>query len=146
MKVTRAAGTTQCVLSLKGSVGRVQSAASCLTILSPLFFEPGCSTQNTAHTVWSVTWWNVEHYASGTVYEPSVVHTLSLSLTHNEFLPTSDNARRYTIVHHTITPHMYTWTIIYIFYYCTSQQSVACVYMTTSTNTASATTTRVMCK
>ena len=38
-KVTRAAGPTQCVLSLKGSVGRVQSAASCLTMLHSLLIS-----------------------------------------------------------------------------------------------------------
>ena len=64
-KVTRAAGPTQCVLSLKGSVGRVQSTASSLTMLHTLFLQPGTlrCTQS-SHTVCSVTWWNVEHYAS----------------------------------------------------------------------------------
>ena len=49
-----------------------------LTMLHTLFLQPGtlCSTQNTAHTVWSVTWWNVEHYASSTVYESLLGSTI----------------------------------------------------------------------
>ena len=61
----------------EGLVSSLQSDYAAHIILTTRYTS--LYSKHSLHAVWSVTWWNVEHYAASTVYEPSVVHTHIMS-------------------------------------------------------------------